>query len=53
MTICDIACAHVSSLFFSDYSFGIHPAVGSGMLSAHWWDDKLSLICPYLEGAIK
>lgn len=26
---------------------------GSGMLSKHWCDDKLSLICLYLVGSIK
>ena len=31
----------------------IYSVMGSGMLSTHWWDDKLSLICPYLEGSIK
>lgn len=53
---CVCACVWVFRLcvqIFFYSSFGICPAVGSGMLSTHWWDDKLSLICSYLVGSIK
>lgn len=40
-------------LLFVLSSFRIGHEAGSGMLSKHWCDDKLSLICLYLVGSIK